>query len=86
MITEIGETVTVGAVFDPAQGPGHGIIPKWFIWNGRRHTIERVTFTWKVRDGQAIFHHFAVTSGANLYELTYNAALLEWKLMNVSSI
>lgn len=86
MLTEIGEVIKVGAVFGPEQG----IAPKWFLWNGRRYAVDRITFTWKVRDGQMVFHHFAVTSGSasggNLYELTYNAATLEWKLMNVSSM
>jgi hypothetical protein len=79
-MTDIGETVTVGAVFDPE----HIVVPKWFVWNGRKHVIERVTFTWKVQDGRTAFHHFAVTDGTNLYELTYNAATLQWKLMTVN--
>jgi len=81
MLTEIGEKVNVGAVF----GPGQGIIPKWFIWDGRRHLVDRVTFVWRVRDGQSVFHHFAVTAGPNLYELTYHVGALEWMLTNVSS-
>jgi hypothetical protein len=80
MITEVGEAIKVGAVFDPEQI----IQPKWFVWNGRKYAIEKVTFTWKVRDGQKIFYHFAVTDGANLYELTYDASTLSWKLMAVS--
>ncbi|MBI3596545.1 MAG: hypothetical protein HY203_05265 [Nitrospirae bacterium] len=80
MITEIGESVTVGVVFDPEKI----IVPKWFVWNGRKYAIQRVTFSWKVRDGQKLFHHFAVTDGANLYELTYEASALSWKLMTVS--
>jgi hypothetical protein len=80
MITEIGTAVKVGAVFDPDRS----IVPKWFVWNGRKYDVQRVTFTWKVRDGQKVFHHFAVTDGTNLYELTYDAVRLSWKLMNVS--
>jgi hypothetical protein len=80
MITEIGEPIKVGAVFDPEQI----LIPKWFVWNGRKYTIERITFTWKVREGHKTFHHFAVTDGTNLYELTYDAVTLAWKLMTVS--
>jgi hypothetical protein len=80
MMAEIGDSVKVGAVFDPEQT----LQPKWFVWNGRKYVIERVTFTWKVRDGQKTFYHFAVTNGANLYELTYDASTLSWKLMAVS--
>ncbi|HEY5595047.1 MAG TPA: hypothetical protein VIL61_07820 [Nitrospiria bacterium] len=80
MITEVGEPIKVGAVFDPEQA----IAPKWFVWNGRKYVVQRVTFTWKVRDGQKLFYHFAVTDEANLYELTYDASALSWKLMAVS--
>ncbi|HUK56990.1 MAG TPA: hypothetical protein VLY20_10070 [Nitrospiria bacterium] len=80
MITEIGESVTVGVVFDPEKT----VVPKWFVWNNRKYSVERVTFAWKVRDGQRVFHHFAVTDGANLYDLTYDAAALSWRLMTVS--
>jgi hypothetical protein len=79
-MTEIGEPVKVGAVFDPQRV----IVPKWFIWNRRRYDIRKVTFTWKVRDGQKTFHHFAVTDGSDLYELTYDVASLSWMLMGVS--
>jgi hypothetical protein len=82
MMTEMGEPIKVGVVFDPERS----LIPKWFSWNGRRHEIQRITFNWKVRDGQRMFHHFAVTDGTNLYELTYDASALSWKLMAVSTM
>jgi hypothetical protein len=80
MMTEVGETIKVGAVFEPEQT----ISPKWFVWDGRKYSIERVTFSWKVREGQRLFHHFAVTDGVNLYELTYDVSALSWKLMAMS--
>jgi hypothetical protein len=80
MITEIGEPVKVGAVFDPEQT----LQPKWFVWNHRKYCVQRVTFSWIVREEQNIFHHFAVTDGAKLYELTYEAGSLSWRLMAVS--
>jgi hypothetical protein len=80
MPTEIAELVKVGVVFEPGEPP----LPKWFIWRGRRYPVERMTFHWKVRDGQVALHHFAVISGANLYELRYNTVTLEWMLMVVS--
>jgi len=82
MITEVGETVKVGAVFEPEQV----LVPKWFVWNGRKFSIQRVTFTWKVRDGQRWFHHFAVTDEARVYELTYDVSSLSWKLMAMSNL
>jgi hypothetical protein len=82
MITEVGQTVTVGVVFGPEQD----LVPKWFVWNGRKISVQRVIFNWKVRDGQRWFHHFAVTDGAKLYELTYDVSSSSWKLMAVSRL
>lgn len=82
MMTEVGESITVGAVFDPEKI----IVPKWFVWSGRKYSIQRVTFAWKVPEGRTVFHHFAVTDGANLYELTYDSVTLAWKLMAVSTM
>ena len=82
MMTQIDESVKVGVVFDE----GKKIIPKWFIWNGRKHDIARVTFTWKLQEGRNVLHHFAVTDETNLYELCYNTAELSWRLMAVSTL
>ncbi|MBI3610535.1 MAG: hypothetical protein HY204_07535 [Nitrospirae bacterium] len=82
MLTEIREPIKVGAVFEP-EGT---IIPKWFVRNGRKYVVQKVTFTWKVRDGQKALYHFAVTDGVNLYELTYDAVTSAWKLMAVSPL
>jgi hypothetical protein len=82
MITQIDELIKVGVVFDE----GKKIIPKWFIWNGRKYNIERVTFTWKVQEGRNMLHHFAVTDGTHLYELCYNTAEPSWRLMAVTTL
>ena len=82
MITEIGEPIKVGVVFDVEKK----ITPKWFIWNGNKYNIARVTFTWKVQEERKILYHFAVTHGSNLYELCYDTAQLSWRLMAVSAI
>lgn len=82
MITEIGETIKVGVIFDE----GRKVTPQWFIWNGKKHNITRVTFTWKVTQGRYALHHFAVTDGTKLYELCYDTGELSWRLMAVSTL
>lgn len=82
MITEIGDRIKVGVVFDEEKK----ITPKWFIWNGKKYNISRVTFTWKVQEERKILYHFAVTDGTHLYELCYDTAQLSWRLMAVSTI
>jgi hypothetical protein len=80
MITEVDEAVTVGAVFDKGQA----VVPKWFVWHGRKYVIHRVTFSWKVKEGIYFNYHFSVTDGVNLFELCYAPQTLAWKLMSAS--
>jgi hypothetical protein len=82
MISEIGEPIKVGVVFEEEKK----ITPKWFVWNGQRYNITRVSFTWKVNEGKNILHHFAVTDGTHLYELCYDTAQLSWQLMALSPL
>ena len=80
MITEVDETVSVGAVFDEERA----VFPRWFVWHGRKYTISRVTFSWRVKEGIHFNYHFSVTDGTNLFELCYAPQSLAWKLMSVS--
>ena len=80
MITEVDETVSVGAVFDKSRA----VFPRWFVWHGRKYTIQRVTFSWKVKEGILFNYHYSVTDGTNLFELCYVPHTLDWKLMSVS--
>jgi len=80
MITEVDEPVRVGAVFD--KGPS--VFPRWFVWHGRKYIIQRVTFSWKVKESIHFNYHFSVTDGVNLFELCYEPRTLAWKLMSVS--
>ena len=79
MITEINEPVEVGAVFQKS-----GVRPVWFVWKGRKYPVERVTYRWKERQGEAWFYSFSVFDGANTFELVYNSKTTEWRLGRVS--
>lgn len=79
MICPINEHVKVGVVF----GNGRKIKPKWFMWKGRLHKIQSVTYTWTSRQGRAIIYHFSVADGENLYELQYNTETSVWELAQV---
>jgi len=75
--TDIQQKVKVGAVFE-----GLKVTPKWFLWCGKKHAIEQVTFTWKTKEGDAQVIHFAVTDGATGFELSFNQKSLQWTLEN----
>lgn len=73
----IGEKVSVLASFTG------GIRPIKFKWSGKLITVQEVTYTWRSREGQASVHHFSVTDGTSLYELSFHTQSLIWKLENI---
>ena len=77
---KIREDIRVAVIF----GPGSAIRPVWFDWRRRKHTVREVTYSWQERHGEATLVHFAVSDGANLFELTYNAASQIWALAAVA--
>jgi hypothetical protein len=52
MITEIRERIEVAAVF----GKGERIRPVWFVWNGKKVRVQRVTYRWTEREGSEVYH------------------------------
>ncbi len=75
----IGEKVSVLASFTG------GIRPIKFKWSGKLVTVQEVTYTWKSREGQASVHHFSVTDGTSLYELSFHSQSLIWRLENLEA-
>lgn len=76
---KIRENIRVGVIF----GPGPIIRPVWFDWGRRKYEVREVTYTWQERQGEATVLHFAVSDGANLFELTWNSASRVWALAAV---
>lgn len=79
MVTRIDKPIRVGVVFEP-QGR---LRPLWFVWQGRRHIIRQVTYTWGQREGIDLVQNFAVTDGANLYQISYSRDAMAWRLVAV---
>ncbi len=77
-LKEIHETIKVGAVFQ-----GDRIVPKWFVWEGRKYTVSEVNYNWSDRVGAEKLHCFSVTDGANNYELSFHPGKTLWKLDKV---
>ncbi len=76
----VGEQVRVCVAFDKRR-----VVPVWFRWANRYYRVRRVCFTWCSDQGAARIYHYSVTDGANVYELQFNSATLEWTLAGVSS-
>ncbi|MBI2870959.1 MAG: hypothetical protein HYY14_04535 [Candidatus Omnitrophica bacterium] len=80
MLERIHQEIEVGAIFK-----GHQTRPVWFIWNKRKVPIQEVTYTWSDREGKARIQYFAVSDGANIYELALDCHELTWHLLRVYS-
>jgi hypothetical protein len=78
---QIGEGIAVLASF----GMPYRIKPLSFAWSGRTIEIKEVTYTWKTKEGQKDLHHFSVTDGSTLFELTFDAVSLLWKVESVET-
>jgi hypothetical protein len=77
----IGDDITVLAVF----GMPFRIKPLSFTWSGRTIEIREVTYSWKTKEGQKDLHHFSVTDGNTLYELTFDAVSLLWTIESLEA-
>ena len=77
----VGEGITVLASF----GMPYRVKPLSFTWSGRTIEIKEVTYTWKTKEGQRDVHHFSVTDGNTLYELTFDAASLLWQVESLEA-
>lgn len=75
---DLNTIIKVGAVF-----AGSTIVPKWFIWEGRKYNIKSVDYTWNDKQGQEKLFLFSVSDGANSYELAYNTVRLNWTLNKI---
>jgi hypothetical protein len=76
MMRNIREDVRVAVIF----GPGNSIRPVWFDWRRRKYEVREVTYTWQEREGETTLLRFAVSDGANLFELTFNSVSRIWSL------
>ncbi|MGB9613722.1 MAG: hypothetical protein ACPL4K_06090 [Candidatus Margulisiibacteriota bacterium] len=75
---ELEATIKVGAVFK-----GDKIIPKWFVWEGRKYEVKEINYYWKDHQGIEELHCFSVTDGTNGYELSFNTKKTVWKLNRI---
>ena len=78
---QIGEDITVLVAF----GLPYRIKPLSFTWSGRTIEIKEVTYAWKTKEGQKDLHHFSVTDGSTLFELTFDAGSLLWKIESIET-
>lgn len=76
-----GEIISVAVAF----GPPYKIKPLKFRWSGRTIEIKNITYFWKTREGASDIYHFSVSCGSSMYELSFDAASLLWRLEAVET-
>jgi hypothetical protein len=75
MVVVLHEPIRVGAVFS------HGtVVPRWFLYRGRKIPVKEVTYTWTEQQGRAVLLHFSVSDGVNLYDLSFLPERLVWNV------
>ena len=70
--------VDVGVVFQRAAAR-----PLWFVWGRRRYEVREVAHAWRQECRGVRAHHYAVSDGAKMYELSLDAQTLRWSLGRV---
>lgn len=79
---EIGDRIETIVLFRNGR-----IQPLKFRWKKRVYRVQRVNGEWVSDQGQVRFYHFSVmTTGPDVYELTYNSDTRGWMLSRVCMV
>ncbi len=79
MLRNVREPIRVAVIF----GSQNGVQPVWFDWGSRKYEVRKITYSWRERIGDVTLLHFAVSDGANLFEIVYDVAGQGWHLAAV---
>jgi hypothetical protein len=83
----INESVKVYAVYNEAgnrHSPHDRLKPVMFVWRNQEYRVQDVTYVWRESRGESELYHYAVSDGANVYELCYETHSFNWTLSSVS--
>lgn len=75
MYKDINKPVKVGVKFSSGK-----VEPVWFFWRERKHEVDEVNLYHRSFKGEAPMHHFSVTVGEDVFQLTFDGKKLRWKL------
>ena len=71
-------TIKVATIFEKGKQR-----PVWFIHEGRKYVVKEITYEWQSKEGTAKVYHYAVSDGANVFELVFNDKEMVWQLETV---
>jgi hypothetical protein len=56
------------------------ILPRRFIWNNKKYKVREVTYNWQERQGRETINCFSVSTGADLYQISFNNITYGWRI------
>ena len=75
---ELNEGIEVLAWFSKGK-----VQPRIFTWKNKAYRIKNITYNWQERRGRELISFFSVSSGADLYQISFNNTTFSWKLDKV---
>ena len=81
MIQKISEPVSVAMAFDHLK---RKVVPRWVVWKGKLHAVEKIGLHHTYREGRVLYHVFSVASKTLFFRLVLNTENLHWKLEEIS--
>lgn len=61
------------------------IYPRAFLWKHKLYKIKNITYAWQERRGQETLSYFSVSTGLDLYQISFNNTTYSWKIDKVVS-
>jgi len=59
---------------------GTKILPRIFFWNNKAYKIKKITYNWQERFGRETVLYFSVSTGNDLYQISFNNTGYNWKI------
>jgi hypothetical protein len=72
---ELNEKIEVLALFRSGR-----VFPRIFFWKHKTYKIRNITYNWQERRGEVMLHYFSVSTGSDLYQISFNNTSLSWRL------
>jgi len=72
---DLNERIDCLALFKSSK-----IYPQKFIWKNKEYEIKTITYNWQERSGSEIIYYFSVSTGVDLYQISFNNTSLRWQI------
>ena len=71
----LDERIDVLALFKYAK-----IYPQSFTWNNKEYKIDKITYNWQERIGQALINYFSVSCAGSMYQISFDNSTFRWQI------